>query len=352
MTLTLSARVAARHLDLELAVGDGERVAILGPNGAGKSSTLAVLAGLLRPDAGRATLNGRLLFDVGGARTTWLPPQRRGIVSMAQDPLLFPHLTVLDNVAFGPRSAGARHARSVARSWLDTVGMDRFAARKPRELSGGEAQRVALARALAADPQLLLLDEPLASLDVTAAPSLRQVLRRVLAERAALIVTHDLLDALLLASRVVVIDNGAVVESGPTADVLRHPRTPFTAKVAGLNLVRGTADPRGVRQPDGQVIEGLLRTPTTPGEPAIAVFSPGAVSVFRTPGHGSPRNTIEVTITELEPRGDQIRVRAASRSGQVFVADVTAPAVSELDLQPGGSVYYSLKASAVTVYPG
>ncbi|HEX8508416.1 MAG TPA: ATP-binding cassette domain-containing protein [Propionibacteriaceae bacterium] len=354
MTLSMRASVADRGLDVELDLGSRERVAILGPNGAGKSTTLSVLAGLLRPDRGRAELDGRVLFDLDGQRRSWLPPHARGIVLMAQDPLLFPHLSVLENVAFGPRSAGGgvRRARALARTWLEEVGAAELADRRPRQLSGGQAQLVAIARALTADPRLLLLDEPLASLDVAAAPGVRQVLRRVLTDRAAVIVTHDLLDALLLATRVVVLDGGTVVESGATADVLRHPQTPFTARIAGLNLVRGTAAPRGVRQPNGHVIEGLARTPTTVGEPAVAVFSPSAVSVFRSPPHGSPRNTIEVTITELEPRGDQVRVRAVSRSDQVLAADVTAPAVSELELQPGAGVCYSIKASAVTVYPG
>jgi molybdate transport system ATP-binding protein len=336
--------MAARHLDVRLTLGAAERVAILGPNGAGKSTTLAVLAGLLRPDSGRAVLDGAPLFDLGSG--VWRPPHRRGTVLMAQDALLFPHLSVLDNVAFGPRSTGQRRsaARLIARRWLGEVGALELADRKPGALSGGQAQRVAIARALAAEPRLLLLDEPLAALDVRAAPVLRQVLRRVLADRAAVIVTHDLLDALVLADRVVVIDSGTVVESGPTADVLRHPRTPFTARIAGLNLIRGTAEDRGVRQDDGRTIEGLPLAPLVRGEAAIAVFAPSAVSVFVERPHGSPRNTIEVTITELEPRDDQVRVRAVA-------ADVTAPAVSELSLFPGSVVHFSLKASAVTLYP-
>lgn len=355
--LRLHAELASRHLDVDLELGPHERVAILGPNGAGKSTVLAVLAGLLRPDAGRAELDGRVLFDVrrarSGGRGRWLPPHARGVVLMAQDPLLFPHLSVGENVAFGPRSAGASRsaARAAARGWLAEVGAADLAERKPGQLSGGQAQRVAIARALAGEPRLLLLDEPMAALDVGAAPELREVLRRVLAERAALVVTHDLLDALILADRVVVMEAGRVVESGPTAEVLRHPRTPFTARLSGLNLVVGQAHARGVQQGDGQVLEGRARVPLVIGQPALAVFSPSAVSVFAVAPHGSPRNTIEVVITELEPREDQMRVRAATRSGQVLSADVTVPVVSELGLHPGARVHFSLKASAVTVYP-
>jgi molybdate transport system ATP-binding protein len=353
VTLTLRAKVQSRDLDIELTLGDRERVAILGPNGAGKSSVLAVLAGLLKPDTGRAELDGRVLFDLDGSRRRWVPPHARGISLMAQDALLFPHLSALENVAFGPRAAGQSRsgARATARSWLDEVGALEFVDRKPAELSGGQAQRVAIGRALASNPRLLLLDEPMAALDVGAAPVLRQVLRRVLTERSAILVTHDLLDALLLAQRVIVLDQGRIVESGPTADVIRHPRTAFTARIAGLNMIEGIADAAGVRPPGADPIGGVPRTATQPGEPAIAVFAPSAISVFTEPPHGSPRNTIRVTIAELEPRDAQVRVRAEMRGGHTLTADVTAPVVSELDLYPGKAVFFSIKATAVTIYP-
>ena len=150
----------------------------------------------------------------------------------------------------------------------------------------------------------------MAALDVGAAPLLRRVLRRVLADRAAIVVTHDVLDALLLASRVLVLDQGRIVESGPTAEVIDDPRTPFTARIAGLNLVRGTATGSGVRDPDGLLVEGSARVDTDPGSPAVAVFGPTAVAVYDRLPHGSPRNTFPVTVTELEPRDAQVRVRA------------------------------------------
>ncbi|MET0693080.1 MAG: ATP-binding cassette domain-containing protein [Propionibacteriaceae bacterium] len=353
MALTVQAEVDARDLSVELSLGDRERIAVLGPNGAGKSTLLAVLAGILRPDRGHAELDGRVLFTLGPGARRWVPPFARGVSLMAQDPLLFPHLSALDNVAFGPRAAGqrTRTARSTARHWLEEVGAAEFVDRKPAQLSGGQAQRVAIARALAADPRLLLLDEPLAALDVAAAPLLRQVLRRVLADRSAIIVTHDLLDALLLAQRVIVLDQGRIVESGPTADVIRHPRTAFTARIAGLNMALGVAEGSGVRAPGGDLVEGIQRTETVVGDPAIAVFAPSAVSVYLENPHGSPRNTFGVTITELEPRDDQVRVRAETRHGQTLTADVTAPVVGELDLYPGRQVFFTVKATAVTIYP-
>jgi molybdate transport system ATP-binding protein len=348
LTLEFAATLQARELDVSLQLDDGERVAILGPNGAGKSSALSILAGLLKPDSGRAVLDGTVLFDLDDRGAGhWSAPHTRGIALMAQEPLLFPHLSALDNVAFGPRSAGLRAsaARAVATRFLDEVDAAELASRRPGQLSGGQAQRVAIARALAAEPRLLLLDEPMAALDVAAAPMLRQVLRRVLADRAAIIVTHDVLDALVLTQRVVVVDGGRIVESGRTRDVLKHPRTPFTARIAGLNMVTGTAFGSGVRLGDGRHVEGLSSGRVTEGAPAIAVFSPSAVSVFTAPPHGSPRNVIPVTITELEPRDAQVRVRADELS-----ADVTAPVVAELDLTPGTRVFFTVKASAVAVY--
>jgi molybdate transport system ATP-binding protein len=353
MTLSMSATVASRGLDVDFSLADGERVALLGPNGAGKSTVLAVLAGILRPDTGRAELDGRVLYDRHPARHRWTPPHSRGVTLMAQDPLLFPHLTALDNVAFGPRAHGrpTRVARTGARELLEQVGAAELAERKPGQLSGGQSQRVAIARALAAEPRLLLLDEPLAALDVAAAPLLRRVLRQVLADRAAIIVTHDLLDALLLASRVIVLDAGRIVESGRTADVIRHPRTSFTAGIAGLNLVTGTADHTGVRDGQGVLVEGTLLAAADPGQPAVAVFNPNTVAVDDRLPHGSPRNTFAVTVTELEPQGAQVRVRARDRTGRTLLADVTVSTVGALDLYPGKEVWFSAKATAVTVYP-
>jgi molybdate transport system ATP-binding protein len=348
VTLELRTRLRARGLDIALHLDEGETVAIMGPNGAGKSSILAILAGLLRPDSGRAELDGSVLFDLGPAsRSSYRPAHARRIVLMAQDPLLFPHLSALDNVAFGPRSAGqrARTAREAARDWLDAVDASPLAGRKPGQLSGGQAQRVAIARALAARPRLLLLDEPMAALDVDAAPTLRQVIRRVLTDRAAIIVTHDVLDALVLATRVLVVDQGRIVESGTTKELLRRPRTAFTARMAGLNMVTGNAEGAGVRDATGRVIEGMGAGALPAGAPAVAVFSPSAVSVFRQHPHGSPRNVLRVTVTSLEPRDEQVRIRSDDLS-----ADVTTPVVAELELVPGAEVYFSIKASAVTVY--
>lgn len=349
MSLEVTAVVEERGVDLSMQVAEHEVVALLGPNGSGKSTALSVIAGLLRPDSGVASLDGRVLFDVGrpGTSQVWVPPHDRGVALLAQEPLLFPHLSAADNVAFGPRSAGQtrRQARRSAERWLGEVDAAQYADRKPARLSGGQAQRIAVARALAADPRLLLLDEPMAALDVDVAPAVRQMLRRVLKGRSAVIITHDILDALLLADRIVVVQDGQVVEEGPTAQVIARPRSPFAARIAGLNMVRGTLDGDGVRGPDGMFVEGLTDEPVSQGEDAVAVFRPSAVGVYRQPPGGSPRNAIDVTIIELEPIGEQIRVRAPHLS-----ADVTAAAVAELDLAPGTSVVFAVKASEVAIY--
>ncbi len=343
MTLHLEATLFDRGVDVTLDVAPGETVAILGPNGAGKSSVLAMIAGILRPDTGRATLAGEVLFDA----SSWTAPHARGTALLSQDALLFPHLSALDNVAFGPRSAGRTRSqsRSVARSWLAEVGATELADRKPSALSGGQAQRIGVARALAAEPRLLLLDEPMAALDITVVPALRQVLKRVLADRTAIIVTHDVLDAALLADRVIVMDRGRIVEQGLTREVLARPRSPFGASIAGLNLLSGVAEHGSVRRPDGTVVEGLAADRLTDGQPVVAVFSPSAVGVYLQPPSGSPRNVFAAVVTELEPIGSQVRVRTTDLS-----ADVTVSAVAELGLMPGVAIHLSVKASEVDLY--
>ncbi|TNM36634.1 ABC transporter ATP-binding protein [Nocardioides albidus] len=344
--MSVQARVVVedRGIDVSFDVADGETVALLGPNGAGKSTTLAVLGGLLRPDAGQVVLDGQELTGPG----RWVAPHARRTALLAQDPLLFPHLSALENVAFGPRSTGTgrRTARAAARHWLAEVDAAELAGRRPARLSGGQAQRVAIARALAAEPRLLLLDEPMAALDVAVAPALRTLLRRVLTGRTTVIVTHHVLDALLLADRVVVIEGGRVAEQGPTAEVLSRPRSAFAARFAGLDLVAGTATPDGVRRPDGLLLHGTLGDPAPrPGADAVAVFRPSAVAAHKEPPGGSPRNALPVTVTELEPLGDLVRVRAGELS-----ADVTVASVAELGLAPGVAVTFVVKATEVDVY--
>lgn len=345
--LAYDAVVAGRDNVVRLSVAPGETVALLGPNGAGKSTVLGVIAGLVAPSEGQVSLGGRHLVSADD----FVPPHDRQVALLAQEPLLFPHMTVVENVAFGPRAHGVARgpAHDAALHWLERVGVVDLADRKPHQLSGGQAQRVAVARALAADPELLLLDEPMAALDVAVTPALRQTLREVLADRTVLLVTHDVLDALLLASRVVVMEDGRVVEDGPTADVLAQPRSAFAARIAGLNLLAGTWDGHAVVA--GQVTVRGLAAETEParGDDAVAVFAPAAVSVFTQAPQGSPRNTFAAVVTDLEPLGDRIRVRTEV-SGHHMAAEITPAAVTELALGPGSAVHLVVKATEVAVF--
>jgi ABC-type sulfate/molybdate transport systems ATPase subunit len=234
MSLDVRAVVGPRRLDVRFSLADGETLAVLGPNGAGKSTLLDVLTGLIHPDSGRVQLGDTTLVSTGaGARDAWVPPHARGVALLAQEALLFPHLSVRDNVAFGPRSAGIdrAEARRIAGRWLERVDATGWADRRPRRLSGGQAQRVAVARALATEPRLLLLDEPFGALDAGVAPEMRRLLAQVLAERTVVLVTHDPLDALALADRVIVLDEGRIVEEGETREVLLKPQTEFTRRL-------------------------------------------------------------------------------------------------------------------------
>lgn len=352
MSLRFEATVPERSFDVSFDLAPGETLAVLGPNGAGKSTLLDLVAGLLLPATGSASLDGAVLFDVGTGRRTVTEARHRGIALLAQDALLFPHLTALENVAFGPRSRGQQKspARSTARHWLERVGLPELARRRPAELSGGQAQRVAIARALAADPALLLLDEPLAALDVTVAPAIRLLLRDVLADRSAVIVTHDPLDAFLLADRVLILDGGRVVESGPTRDVLTRPTSSFGARLAGLNLVHGELRDGEFRAEPGLRVP-YTGSPASRGAPLALAVRPARIEVSlerssRPAGAVPGRSRIVAEVEDLEYRGDLVRVHAGG-----LAADVLPSAVVELGLVPGTSVRLSFPHEHALVYP-
>jgi molybdate transport system ATP-binding protein len=360
--ISVRAVVGTRGLDVELSVAPGEVLALLGPNGAGKSTVLHVIAGVVSPDAGSVRVADRTLTDTATGVQVATHDRRVGL--LLQDPLLFPHLTVAANVAFGPRSSkrlGRNDSRGAAQRWLAEVGAADLMDRSPARLSGGQAQRVALARALAAEPDALLLDEPLAGLDVAVATAMRKVLRGVLTAggRSAILVTHDLLDVVTLADRVVVLEQGRIVESGTATGVLGAPRSFFGARFAGVNLVAGRrSGPDSLVTEWGSTWHGDAQARDQVGpdwsaaEPVVAVFPPSAVAVYREEPHGSPRNTVEVVVAELDSRGPAIRVRADEQPDGApgLAADVTAEAAADLRLAPGERVFFTVKSQAVTLH--
>lgn len=346
--LQVTARWAERGLDVDLDLPAG-RHAITGPNGAGKSSLLSVVTGLARADSSTILLNGQPLDRV--------PPHQRRVVLMSQATSLFPHLSVRDNVAFGPRSLGRgrRGARTTADHWLEVVGMSEFADRRPDQLSGGQAARVSLARALAAEPAALLLDEPLAALDVEATPAMRAVLSEVTHERedlVVLLVTHDVLDVLTIADgpadTLTVL--GERVEHGPVREVLERPHSAFTAGLAGLNLLRAEASAGSGAMADTD--QGRLAIATGAHDVSGScwvTFAPDALSLHHERPEGSPRNVWHARVSRIEAHTGRVRVHLDEPAP--MSAEITPAALASLPLRPGERVWVSLKATQVRVHP-
>ena len=335
-------------LALDVVGPDRTVIGLLGPNGSGKSTTLRCLAGLESPQEGRIVIGDSVAFDrVAGID---LPPDKRSVGYVFQDYLLFPHMSVIDNVAFGPRSRGMPKAEAAdrAQEWLDRLGVGELAHRKPGSLSGGQAQRVALARALVTEPSLLLLDEPLAALDAGTRSSVRSLLREHLGDFAGTVVmvTHDPVDALVLADEVIVLEDGRIVQRGAPVDVARRPASRYVADLVGVNLLRGSASSGTVSLEGG----GQVRVAdTSVAGPCIVAIRPEAVSVHAEPPHGSPRNVWPARITSVENRGDVVRL---VMDGSPPLASIVTPgSVAELGLHEGREVYASVKATDLEVYP-
>ncbi|WP_327311480.1 ABC transporter permease [Streptomyces sp. NBC_01243] len=329
---------------LTLEAAPGTTIAVVGPNGAGKTTLLRALLGL--------TPRARARLRLGDTDVTELPPHRRQVAWVPQDGALFPHLSALTNTAYGLRAHGVSRAeaRREAQQWLDRLGVGHLAHRRPAQLSGGQAQRVALARALAARPWLLLLDEPLAALDQTTRAHVRHTLRTHLAGfgGVCLIVTHDPVEAVSLADRVLVLDEGRTLQDAPPAEVTRNPRSPWVARMLGRNAWPGTAAPDGTLALAGGgrlvVADSLAE-----GAAALAIIAPEAVSVHRDRPGGSPRNVWPGTVRELTAVGSRLRVVIASAEAPDLVAEITPEAATELGLVEGTAVWTSVKATEVTV---
>jgi molybdate transport system ATP-binding protein len=347
--VTLRANVVVRVGDFEVTADfeapAGAVTAVLGPNGAGKTTVLRCIAGALPIDSGAIELRDEIL-DAPPDR--FVAPDLRRIGIVHQRLFLFPHLSARDNVAFGPRARRSTRtsARTQATDLLTRVGLADQLDQKPSTLSGGQAQRVALARALAADPAALLLDEPFAALDAASRPALRRDVRAFLADFAGptLLVTHDPIDALALADRVVVLEHGRVTQSGAIADVTARPATRYVADLLGINFLVGRAEGTTIHVDDGPT---LVAADENTG-PVFVTVAPSAIALHRAEPEGSSRNRWRTQVEHLEPLGQRVRVQLGSPLS--LVAEITTQAIGELAVREGDEVWVSLKATEITTY--
>ncbi len=340
----------AFRLDVDFTAGPGEVLGLLGPNGAGKTTLLRALSGLTPLTTGRIELNDKRLDDVASGE--FVAAEHRPVGMVFQSYRLFPHLSVRENIAFAPRSRGRgrRASRQVADSWVDRLGLGELASRRPVQLSGGQAQRVALARALAADPALLLLDEPLAALDARTRLEVRAELRSHLAEFAGptLLITHDPLEAMVMTDRLLVIEDGRIVQRGTPTEVARRPATQYIARLVGLNLYAGTRDGAIVGLDGGGTMTPTAQ-PQSQGARVLVAIRPTAIALHTTkPDHASPRNVWAGTVAGMELLTDRVRIEVTGAPSALV--DITPGAVHELNLAAGTGVWLSAKATDIDIY--
>ncbi len=338
------------RLDAAFDVAHGERLALVGPSGAGKSTCLGVIAGFVRADRARVTLDREVLADTAAGVDRNPADRRVGV--LFQDDALFPHLAVRDNIAYGPaaRGAGRAEARAEAGAWLERLGLADLAARRPAGLSGGQRQRVALARALAAGARALLLDEPFAALDLMTRAGVRAELRRFLeaVTLPTVFVTHDPLDARVFGDRIAVMDAGRVVQTGTWEDIAHAPRSALAAELAGLNLYRAALEPgTGLRTARAGGREFHVLDEGAAGEAWLA-FAPGEVTLSAARPSGSAQNVFQGRVAEIVPAGDRLRVRIDA--GVPIMAEITEAARAALAIAPGREVWAAVKATGVRVY--
>ncbi len=353
LDVRLRSRRGAFELDVAFEAPDAATTVLVGESGAGKTSILRLAAGLDHPEAGRIALDGEVYADAEAGIA--IPPWQRDIGYVAQDYALFPHLTIARNVSFGLEAAGAPRGAIDARvaAALQRTGIPELGARLPGSLSGGQQQRVALARALVLDPRLLLLDEPLAALDLQTRRVIRGELRDLLRALGCvtLYVTHSPIEALLFGDRIVVVERGRVSQIGTRDELLRYPRSRYVAELMGTNLFAGVAGAGG----EGTVVrtgEGDLAVydAANPGDLFVAV-DPKQITIHVRPPEGSAQNVLTGPILELAPEppsGDRLRVVLGTRPP--LVAEVTREAVAELGLREGLVVHASFKATGTRTY--
>ena len=361
--IELVAKLPERSIDnAHLEVSPGQFLTLIGPNGCGKSTLCLMIAGLLRTQ-GYLKISDKTL-DEPGWRGTFVSPGKRPVALLAQNPGIFTHMSVLDNVAFGPRCQGQGRRRARQRAWqeLHAVGASHLAYRQGGELSGGQAARVALARALATSPQVLVLDEPMAALDVQARSQLRARLRERTRARAitVVMVSHDLVDIASLSDAVAVMDAGQLITQGPTAEVLSTPSTEFVASLTGASLLNGTLA-GDEATPQLKLGKGVsLRLAQWPqanddepawqvGAKAVALINPDAIALYPQQPKGSPRNVIPVTVSSLDGDGAVVSLSLRLADGQRLRTRLTAAAIAELGIQAGTTLFAVIKATAITL---
>ena len=351
--------VEARGWDVDAVLRPGLVTAVVGHNGAGKSTLAQVIAGTLRVDSGVVSIGERVVDDAA----TFVPARRRGVAMVSQAPRIFTHMSVLSNVAFPlrVRGVGRAQARAAALEQLRAVGIADLAFKHASDLSGGQAARVAIARALVFRPEVLILDEPTAALDVEATAQVSAVLRERLAGAGitTLLVSHDIAEVLSLASRMIVMGEGRVVEEGEPARVLASPASVFAARLAGLNIVSGAPMARpgmvGVRVGDGVLWAADSVGPGKESARVALTFPPEAVALSREEAHASPRSVLPGVVVGIDVDGSLVSVRVALAEGVSVTARVTAAAWSDLGLAVNDRLWVSVKATqvrAIRVAPG
>ena len=366
--------IAERGWKVDAELRPGLVTAVVGHNGAGKSTLAQVIAGTLRLDEGSARIGERVVDDA----VTFVPARRRGVAMVSQVPRIFTHMSVLANVAFPlrVRGVGCAQAREAALEQLRAVGMDDLAHKRASDLSGGQAARVAIARALVFRPEVLILDEPTAALDVEATAQVSSVLRQRLtgAGITTLLVSHDIAEVLALASHMIVMGDGRVVEEGEPARVLASPSSVFAARLAGLNIVAGpivtrpgmvgvsvgeaelwAADLSGFDSADagrvdtvaGDAADDVASGGSNQGGRVALTFPPEAVALAREESHASPRSVLPGVVAGIDVDGSLVSVRVALAEGVSVTSRVTASAWAELGLGVGDSLWASVKATQV-----
>lgn len=375
LSVSLDHHLPHFHLKLEFQVPTGTTMVLLGESGAGKTTTLQLLAGLTYPQRGSIALDGQIYFD--HATGIKCPPQERATGYVFQDYILFPHLSVFENIAFGLRAQRLASTTITQRvdEVLERLALTEFAQRRPHQLSGGQQQRVAIARALVLRPRLLLLDEPLAALDVQTRRDVRQELRQILQDLTitTVMVTHQYVEALLFGQQILVLDQGQVIQQGNQQELRESPRSSYIAELVGVNFFRGhissyeTATTCIVQLADSQSqIIATLREQISnePGKPigtdAYVIVDPRSITLHTARPEGSARNIFQGEILHLlqlgsGPQSSKGQVRVSIRldnfaSNQPLQTEITSDSVTRMKLHEGQKLYATWKASEAWVY--